>query len=94
MLLQLQKELRKKANPEKAEVLQRFFKTGKGEYGEGDKFIGITMPQLRSVAKNYVELTLSNVKKLLQSKIHEHRHAALLILVAKISLIISVNLLF
>jgi 3-methyladenine DNA glycosylase AlkD len=82
-VLQLKKELEKLANPQKAKDLQRFFKTGKGEYGEGDIFIGITVPELRNVAKKYYELKLSEVQKLIESKIHEERMLALFILINK-----------
>ena len=58
-----------------------FFKTGKGQYGEGDKFLGITVPQTRTVAKKYWQLPLAEVLQLLQSAFHEERLAALLILV-------------
>ena len=69
------------ANPEKAKILSSFFKTGKGEYGEGDIFLGIAVPMQREVAKKYSTLGFSGIKKLLKSKIHEHRLIALLVLV-------------
>ena len=88
MIKELQKELRKLANPEKAKILAMFFKTGKGEYGEGDIFLGITVPEQRKVAVRYNlpagkvgTLDFRNIQKLLNSKIHEERLVALLILV-------------
>ena len=68
---------------EKTAVLERFFKTGPGQYGEGDIFWGLSVPQSRTIAKQYSQLTLSEVKKLLQSPIHEIRLIALLILVER-----------
>ena len=77
----LRKELRSKANPRKAEILQRFFKTGKGEYGEGDIFLGIQSPDKRKIAKKYKNLRFSDLRQLLKSKIHDERETALLILI-------------
>lgn len=78
---ELRSLLKEHANPKKAEILQRFFKTGKGEYGEGDIFIGITVPQLRKLAKQYLSLSLNNLQNSLNSKFHEERLVSLLILV-------------
>jgi 3-methyladenine DNA glycosylase AlkD len=70
--------------PEKAEFFPRFFKTGKGEYSEGDQFIGVTVSDQRAIAKEYFKtISLTELSKLLSSKIHEHRLTALLILVYK-----------
>ena len=79
----LKKELSDLADFEKANLLQGFFKTGEGQYGEGDIFLGIIVPNTRRVAKKYVGLELSEIKKILYSKIHEERLCALLILVEK-----------
>ena len=69
---------------EKAAFFPRFFKAGKGEYAEGDQFIGVTVPDQRKVAKEFwKDISLIELSELLSSKIHEHRHCALLMLVAK-----------
>lgn len=80
-LLELKKELRQIADPKRAEISQGFFKTGKGEYGEGDVFLGITVPQSRKIAVKFKNLAFSEILELLKSKIHEERLIALLILV-------------
>jgi len=83
-LHQLKEDLKQFANPGKAKFFPRFFKAGSGDYGEGDIFIGVTVPNQRQVAKKYAsEIKISNVLKLLKSQIHEHRLTALLIFVLK-----------
>jgi 3-methyladenine DNA glycosylase AlkD len=69
------------ARPDKVAALARFFKTGKGEYAEGDVFLGVTVPKQRAIAKTFRELPLAEAAKLLASKVHEERLTALFILV-------------
>ena len=78
---QVKEELKNLGNPEQAKLLQGFFKTGPGQYGEGDIFLGIKVPVQRKVAKKYKDLPLQEIQQLLDSKIHEHRLVGLLILV-------------
>ncbi|MEK7612288.1 MAG: DNA alkylation repair protein [Patescibacteria group bacterium] len=80
-LASLRKELYGHANKGKAKILSGFFKTGKGEYGEGDIFIGVTVPQSRAIAKKFHHLEIRDIGKLLRSKIHEERLVAILLLV-------------
>lgn len=81
MLSSLQNEFKLLADAERALISQRFFKTGPGQYGEGDIFVGLTVPQMRLLAKKYHNLSLMDIEKLLRSKIHEERFLALVILV-------------
>jgi len=79
----LKKELRASADPERARNSAWFFKTSEGQYGHGDRFIGLTVPKIRWIAHRYVDLPLSDIEKLLASPIHEYRFTALEILVAQ-----------
>lgn len=78
-------ELREAGSPEKAAHLGRFFKTGPGEYGEGDRFLGVVVPVTRAVAKRHRDTPLSELRILLASPWHEARLCALLILVCRFS---------
>lgn len=76
--------LKKEANKNKAKLLQRFFKTGKGEYAEGDIFLGVMVPNQRKVAKEFFQkINLKEIQELLNSKFHEERLTALIMLVYK-----------
>jgi len=77
----IKSKLREFANKKNAEVAQRFFKTGPGEYGEGDKFLGIRVPVLRKLAKEYQTITVEEAGRLLKSPIHEERLLSLFILI-------------
>ncbi|WP_337864856.1 DNA alkylation repair protein [Ignavibacterium sp.] len=84
-LSELRKELQQEKNTTQAKILQRFFKTRKGEYGEGDIFYGIKVPVTRMIAKKYNDLSFTDLKILLSSKVHEERLAAGSIMVEKFS---------
>lgn len=84
MLKELIKEIKSKENKDKTEVFQIFFKTGKGEYGEGDVFIGLSVPIQRQIAKKYFkEISLQDLQNLIENKIHEFRCISLFILCYK-----------
>ncbi|MBT3455833.1 DNA alkylation repair protein, partial [bacterium] len=83
MIKQIKKDIQQKANPEKAVILARFFKTGKGEYGEGDIFIGVTIPNIRTIAKKYANIPLNTIQQLLNNPVHELRVTGVIILVNK-----------
>jgi len=82
---EIRARLRKLGNKRRAAISQRFFKTGPGEYGEGDCFLGITVPALRKLATEYQSIALTEVTQLLRSTIHEERLLALLILIRSFS---------
>ena len=84
-LEEIQKKLQGLGNKEKAKKHQSFFKTGPGEYGEGDIFVGVTVPELRKLAKEYKTITLKEVKQLLHSSIHEERLLSLFMLIHRYS---------
>ncbi len=73
-------DLQSLANRRHAVAASRYFKTGKGEYGEGDLFIGLRVPQQRTIAKKYIGLPLTDIVRLLHSPIHEYRQTALYIM--------------
>lgn len=77
----IQNSLRQYASPERKRNVERFFKTGKGQYGEGDQFIGVSNPNIRKVAREYKDISLDESELLLHSPIHEDRLCALVILV-------------
>jgi 3-methyladenine DNA glycosylase AlkD len=80
-LADIRRRARKLADPGRAAALQRFFRTGPGEYGAGDRFLGLTVPAVRQLARDYDGLTLREAAALLQSRWHEERLLALVILV-------------
>jgi len=75
--------VRSEADPAKAVVLKGFFKTGKGDYGEGDRFMGLTVPISRRIANKFAALRVVDIQKLLTSSIHEERLIALLMMVER-----------
>lgn len=77
----IERDLMEAARPDKVEVLASFFKSGCGEYGEGDVFIGVSVPDNRRVARRHLDAGLDDVRRLLQSPVHEVRLCALLVLV-------------
>ena len=81
MLKELKKELRRLADPQQAAVLQRFFKTGPGQYGAGDRFLGLPVTKARTLLPRFRGLPLPDLEKLLDSPWHEERMMAVIILV-------------
>ncbi len=77
----MKKELQNIADPELGKNYARFFKTGKGDYGEGDKFLGMRVPTLRKVVKKYKDMDLTEVEELLHGEYHEYRQGAIFILI-------------
>lgn len=78
---ELRRELRTQADARRADSAKWFFKTGPGEYGEGDVFVGVPVPQIRALASRYRNLSRDEILSLLQSAIHEERALALMILI-------------
>jgi 3-methyladenine DNA glycosylase AlkD len=83
LLRSLQRDLQRKANKKRAAFVQGYFKTGKGEYGEGDVFLGLSVPEQRKIAHTYIDLDPKGIQELLKSKIHEYRFVALEIMTAQ-----------
>src|SRR5690348_17496012 len=77
----IRRDLRALGDPSRAALLQRYFKTARGEYAEGDRFLGVTVPQVRRLASGYQQLPLRDIEALLQSRWHEERLLALIMLV-------------
>ena len=82
-LKELRKEIKTRSSPEVSKTMQWFFKTGKGEYGEGDIFAGLKVPAQRKLARDFRDLSMTDLKILLNSPIHEERLISLFILVDK-----------
>jgi 3-methyladenine DNA glycosylase AlkD len=82
---EIRSDLKRLADKDRAVILQRFFKTGPGEYGEGDKFIGVRVPDIRKIANKYRSTSRRDVLRLLNSAIHEERLLAILLLVREFS---------
>ena len=83
MINELKIDLDTEANSEYARIMRGFFKTGKGQYGEGDEFLGIKAPIQRKIASRYQSITFDELQDLLESRIHEYRFTALVILINK-----------
>lgn len=83
MINEIKKQLNCLVNKKKADILQKFFKTGKGDYGEGDIFLGISVPDQRKIAKKYLNISRKELAVLIKSNIHEERLTAVLILLEK-----------
>lgn len=81
MIHNLRKDVQALANPKKAKLVEGYFKTGPGQYGEGDIFLGLTVPQSRTIAVKYKDLAYLEISALLKSKNHEERFIALVILI-------------
>jgi 3-methyladenine DNA glycosylase AlkD len=81
--MKAREEIRALANKEIAQHSLRFFKTDKGEYGHGDFFLGVRAPQIRLIAKKHIDISITDMKTLIQSKYHEERFLGLIILVNK-----------
>lgn len=79
----IKEELKEISNSAKADILRRFFKTGKGEYAYGDCFIGVSVPDQRKIIRKYKDLEYPDIISLLRDKIHEYRFCALLFLIRK-----------
>lgn len=77
----IQKQIEQLGNKEYAARLRKYFKTGKGEYGEGDRFLGIQVPVLRKIARKYRKISIGEVSELVKSQFHEERLFSLLVLV-------------
>jgi len=81
IIIEIQEQLQAYSIPEKKEHFPKFFKTGKGQYGEGDKFLGVVVPDTRKIARQYKNISFDDIVQLLHSEYHECRLCALLILV-------------
>ena len=77
------KKLQALSDAEKREIFPKFFKAGKGEYGEGDRFLGVTVPNIRAIAKLHKDISIEEIRELIQSEWHEVRLCALIIMVEK-----------